>query len=156
MISGSTLNVTIVNVDVFNVAFFMAFISAVSFPVFLASLLILGKKQQKTDLAALLVTTVSFSIFFQYFFSHPRPAGALLKNPDSPYSFPSTHSSSAFAWAEFMSLKFEGYKTVFYVFAALVAVSRVYIGVHYPVDVVAGALLGWFIAKIVTRAEHER
>lgn len=140
--------------DVFNAAFFMEFISAIAFPVFTVSIAFMKGGQAKIDAAALLLTTVSFSIFFQNFFARPRPAGAI-NHAESPYSFPSTHSSSAFAWAEFMGIKYVRYKLLFFAFAALVAVSRVYIGVHYPVDVITGAILGWFIGKIITRAERE-
>jgi undecaprenyl-diphosphatase len=40
---------------------------------------------------------------------------------------------------------------VFYALAVLIAFSRVYVGVHYPVDVVAGAVLGTIVAIALLR-----
>lgn len=129
----------------------MVFISLSAFPVFVASAALAGNKTNTINYAALVITTISFSVFFQQFFARPRPEGALLRGVDSPYSFPSTHSSSAFAWAGFMGSNYKKFAAIFYVFAVLVAVSRVYIGVHYPVDVAAGAVLGTSLQRLVIR-----
>ena len=57
-------------------------------------------------------------------------------------SFPSGHSATSFAAATMLSLAFPGVAPVLLVLAATVAYSRVYVGVHYPIDVIAGAVLG--------------
>jgi undecaprenyl-diphosphatase len=57
-------------------------------------------------------------------------------------SFPSGHAASAAAGAIAASRMFPAAAPVFYLMAALVAASRVYVGVHYPADVVAGLLVG--------------
>lgn len=57
-------------------------------------------------------------------------------------SFPSTHAASAFAGAFALSRLFPELRVGFWVLAALVAFARVYVGVHYPLDVVGGALMG--------------
>jgi membrane-associated phospholipid phosphatase len=60
------------------------------------------------------------------------------------YSFPSGHTSLAFATAGSLSIQFKKwYVTVpAYLWAASVGYSRIYLGVHYPSDVLAGAAVG--------------
>ncbi len=58
------------------------------------------------------------------------------------YSFPSNHAANNFAGATFLSYCYPALSGVFYGVAALVALSRVYVGVHYPADILAGAFLG--------------
>ena len=66
-------------------------------------------------------------------------------------SFPSGHTLEAFAMAAAMSLLFSRKKTVIpvYVWAILVAYSRMALGVHYPSDVLAGMLIGTLIGWVV-------
>lgn len=64
-------------------------------------------------------------------------------------SFPSGHSQAAFTAAAFFALYYGRRRTLFFSAALLVALSRVYLGVHFPSDIAAGALLGavtaWFV-----------
>lgn len=66
------------------------------------------------------------------------------------YSFPSGHACSAFAGAWVLTLTWHRIAWLFWVLAALIAFSRIYIGVHYPIDVVAGALIGLAVGALVT------
>jgi undecaprenyl-diphosphatase len=59
------------------------------------------------------------------------------------YSWPSSHAVNNFAVAGFFAALFPKYKHVLYTVAALVALSRVYVGVHYPSDILGGALIGF-------------
>ena len=61
-------------------------------------------------------------------------------------SFPSNHAANAFAAATILSAAIPGSGLLVYFIAFLVAYSRVYVGVHFPLDVFAGALLGLVIA----------
>jgi undecaprenyl-diphosphatase len=69
----------------------------------------------------------------------------------SGYSFTSSHASNHFAVAVFLWCMFgrlgRWVKPVVFAWAALVALSQVYVGVHYPFDVMAGALLGMAIGR---------
>lgn len=71
---------------------------------------------------------------------------ALMENPDA-FSFPSGHSAAAFAVALALAGSIPGGQ-VFVGLAFCVAVSRVYLGAHYPLDVFAGATLGIFAGAL--------
>jgi undecaprenyl-diphosphatase len=58
------------------------------------------------------------------------------------HSFPSGHATVAFACATVLALAVPRLRVPLFVLAALIAFSRVYVGVHYPFDVLAGAVLG--------------
>jgi len=64
-------------------------------------------------------------------------------------SFPSGHAATSFAAATMLSLTFPRFAPFLYVLAAAVAFSRVYVGVHYPLDVVGGAVLGVLVAAVL-------
>ena len=70
----------------------------------------------------------------------PEPA-PLIELPHTS-SFPSGHATVAFACATVIALAVPRLRWPVFVLAALIAFSRVYVGVHYPLDVLAGALLG--------------
>jgi undecaprenyl-diphosphatase len=75
-------------------------------------------------------------------YEDPRPLVGL------PHSgaFPSGHAASAFAAATVIAWASRRLAVPAYLLAALVAWSRVYVGVHWPLDVIGGAALGTLVA----------
>jgi undecaprenyl-diphosphatase len=65
----------------------------------------------------------------------------------STSSFPSGHTSTSFACAYVISRLAPRLTAFVFVLAALIGFSRIYVGVHYPLDVLAGAVLGLVVAR---------
>ncbi len=72
-------------------------------------------------------------------------AGIKVLKIEKDYSFPSGHSAAAFATAITLGRFFPAFSLVFLGIAVLIGCSRVYIGVHYPSDVIAGSLISELI-----------
>jgi len=98
------------------------------------------------------------SIFLSYgtayilkiLFKLPRPCVGLLNCPKT-YSFPSGHTTVIFTVATTFALYYKDrkYSLFMFVLASLVAVSRIMLNVHYPLDVIAGAVLGSIVGFVV-------
>jgi undecaprenyl-diphosphatase len=71
-------------------------------------------------------------------------------------SFPSGHAATSFAAATMLALAFPRLAPALLLLAAAVAFSRVYVGVHYPLDIVGGAVLGALIAIALRRLVRAR
>ena len=90
----------------------------------------------------------------KYLFDRARPfmwdaeIAPLIKTPSSS-SFPSGHSATAAAGALTLSLIYPAFAPLLVPAGLLVILSRVYLGVHFPVDVLAGAAIGLATAGLV-------
>lgn len=58
------------------------------------------------------------------------------------YSFPSGHTTASFSMATVLTLNIPFIWPIVYILASIIGISRVYLAVHYPTDVVAGIILG--------------
>ena len=107
-------------------------------------------------LAALAVASVVTESLKEVF-ARPRPPYgedriAPLVDIPSSASFPSGHASGSFAAAVALAVLVPRWRRPALALAALVAFSRVYLGVHYALDVLVGSLLGAAIGFAVARA----
>jgi len=66
------------------------------------------------------------------------------------FSMPSSHAANVFAQAVLLSRHVKLLAWPMYILAIAVSLSRVFVGVHYPADIVVGALVGWLVARIVS------
>ncbi len=122
-------------------------------------------------LALMVANVVVYSL--KFFVAEPRPFLTLtnvdlLVHAEETYSFPSGHAASSFAAAFVigckykLNLKGKNYNLLYplMIFAAVIGFSRIYIGVHYPYDVLVGAIIGvlsaYFILKLWNNDLTER
>ena len=126
---------------------------------FLISVLcyVLRRKKDKGALAILLfagLTVAYYSIFsMKLVIGRPRPfilmPDANIFSIEKSFSFPSGHAANAFMAATILSEFFGSWRVGLFFIAALVAYSRVYTGVHFLSDVLAGAIIGILIGRAV-------
>ncbi len=77
------------------------------------------------------------------------PAFSSIVQASDRFSFPSGHTMAAFLLASILAEHYGSLAYIAYLWASAVACSRVLLGVHFPTDVVAGALLGVGIASVI-------
>ncbi len=72
------------------------------------------------------------------------------------YGFVSSHASNAFAVAGFTALFFKRrwFTYLIFIWAIIISYSRIYLGVHYPLDVICGGMLGLSIGVFIYYFEH--
>lgn len=117
-------------------------------------------KSKSFYIGASLLTVTLLSTVLKYTINRPRPFVTYpeiekLVGAGSP-SFPSGHTSDAFALATSVSISYPKWYVIapLYTWAGAVGYSRMHLGVHYPSDVLAGAVLGTFSAYLSYKASE--
>lgn len=139
----------------------------------LTALLLCHPKTRRAGFSAacaLVFSLLFTNIILKHLFARPRPwvsfsfLAPLVAEHD-PNSFPSGHTSAAFAFAfgSLRALPKRWMKIAVVVLAVLMALSRLYVGVHYPSDVATGfvvgdlaALCGWLVSEAIVKRTQDR
>ncbi|MDE6697189.1 MAG: phosphatase PAP2 family protein [Muribaculaceae bacterium] len=132
----------------------------IPFYLFLIELLF-KRRSTKTAILTLIAVALAITLADQICASLIRPYVGRLRpcNPDNPifsyitlvknihpvgYSWPSCHAANTFALATLLSCVMKSRKFTIFIFAwaIIVSISRLYVGVHYPTDLLCGAAIG--------------
>ena len=118
-----------------------------------------GLRTATFDVLLILAITIVVSEGIKYLVDRPRPCDALANvNTLAGYrcsaefdpAFPSGHASRAFAVAAFLTIRFRWRLAIpAGAFAVLAGISRVYLGLHWPSDVLGGAVVGIGFAVLI-------
>jgi undecaprenyl-diphosphatase len=141
---------------------------------FLVLLILFAKYKKKETLKRIAILALVSLLFadiivlcLKHIVNEPRPFVSLsdvhlLISENDPCSFPSGHSASTLSVVTFFILNMKDLIRKHYViadialviFAVAIPFSRMYVGVHYPLDVLSGALIGFSCALIVDRFKN--
>lgn len=123
----------------------------VSFGVAIALVLWKGNSRLRwtvlVSAVTLLLTDQIAAHLLKGFFERPRPCHTLedinlLVNCGAGFSMPSAHAANAFGQATIWGLRARSYFWLLLAIAFIIAISRTFVGVHYPADVLVGAMVG--------------
>jgi len=133
---------------------FISFLGSFKFILFLNILVLIKLKLSKTNILIIISSLSNLFIVqpLKYIFKEIRPTNIY----ETSYSFPSGHSYSAVAFYGLLTYllykkyKYKSIPIIGTIFILSIAYSRLYIGVHYPHDIIFGLILGllWIIITI--------
>ena len=122
------------------------------------AMLIFGRKKER--MAAVLVLIVlgvadsSVNLLLKSWIGRVRPCNVisqvhLLAGCSHSGSFPSSHAANIFAAGSILTFLYRRAWLIWLAIAVTVSFSRIYVGVHYPLDVVGGAFYGILLAAVI-------
>jgi len=121
-------------------------LGSTTFALFIFSLLCLFRSSLGIMLALNLILSQAIIHLLKRIINRPRPYRILewviaINPPDCKYSLPSGHSSSALSIALVMSSMIPGLRLICLTLAFMVGLSSIYLGCHYPTDVIVGFVI---------------
>ena len=135
--------------------------------IFLTSLFLWQGQKRKWILPLwfTMAVSVAISFFLKIIVNRPRPFQTglvstfpiLAKNSHLSWnlSFPSFHTMLVFSAIPLISKQFPRFKYIWITFASLIAISRVYFGLHFLSDVLVGGIIGYFLGLIILKMEED-
>jgi len=121
-------------------------------------LCLISMKKRKTVLYLLLLYGIQSGVVYalKFLIQRKRPfvfleaLSTLSQGPGEVLdpSFPSAHTLYAFMMATLLATWFPRYRIIFYIAAGFIGWTRIYLGVHFPTDVVVGGLLGYGVTRL--------
>lgn len=126
--------------------------------IFIGVVLSFFKKTRRAGLTLLISLALSFilnDLTVKNIIQRARPYNSYsqiipLVPPPGKYSFPSGHTAAAFSSMVTLFFTKKKYAIPGLILAVIMGLSRIYVGVHYPSDVLCGAILGSVVAVIVS------
>jgi undecaprenyl-diphosphatase len=109
-----------------------------------------NKKKISLHLLYAFILDTASILLLKFIFLRPRPSEVFNLGIDIEIgpSFPSGHTERAFSGAFVLSNYYKKYRILFYSLSILIAFSRVYIGLHFPLDTLIGAINGILFGAI--------
>lgn len=110
-------------------------------------------------ISAIILSRGIITEIIRFFYYRPRPflthqVNNLISH-DISGSFPSGHMTFIFPLIYFVALANKKIGLVFIVLGVLMGIARIYVGVHYPLDILGGIILGvlsaWFVEKLAAK-----
>jgi len=138
-------------------ASYLAYILIAVFAVFLIFFVSARREQIELLVVAFIATAVARGVITEavrLFYHRPRPFLTLPAHKlidDTAWSFPSGHATFFFALSTAVYLYDKKWGTGFFIATVLITVGRVAAGVHYPSDILGGALIGIGVAYLTYR-----
>lgn len=126
--------------------------------IILSVLLLIPRKTRRAgvlSLAAMVITFLICNMWLKNYVARTRPYEVinglqLMIAKADDFSFPSGHASSSFAAAvSIWKNTNKGLGAICIIVASLIAFSRLYVGIHYPSDVIAGLVIGTLVALLL-------
>ena len=134
-----------------NVMSAFSFLGSALIIFLLTTLLFLRDKRKRSYIPVLwltLLVSLIIGTIIKNLISRPRP-GIIPLEFKNTFSFPSIHAVAVFAPLALIEKEFPKIKWIWLSFGILVLISRIYLGVHYFSDVIAGALFGYIIGILI-------
>jgi undecaprenyl-diphosphatase len=127
---------------------YLAYILGISFFAYLYYTKYAWREKIELFLAAVVTVVLSRGVLteiIRLLYQRPRPFTALQFTPlfpDSAWSFPSGHSTFFYGLSTVVYLYDKRWGTVFFIASVIITFARVAAGVHYPSDIIGGAIIG--------------